>query len=575
MTKYPFKFLGSYTPEDTDIFFGRKDEIDILYNMVAQNSMLLVYGASGTGKTSLIQCGLAGRFKSYDWLALNIRRGTDINVSLKNILTRSITENGGEIPEEETERNLQQLIKAVYVSSFRPIYLIFDQFEELYVLGTPAEQQDFIKAVKEILKSEQPVKMIFSIREEYLGYLYEFETEVPDLLRKKLRIEPMTEQKVIDVLEGINNFSLSNVKIEADLKVLTREIFKRLNGEKKSLTVQLPYLQVFLDKLYMESSGNDKTHQKHAVITMDVLKGIGNIGDVLRNFLEEQVKTISEELSNNDEKNSTPVETIWKILLPFCTKEGTKIPISKQKLWDDLQETDKTIDKNISDKAVELFVTNRILNISDNLYELAHDSLALHIATKRSEEQISLMEVKSMLKNQVSMKAEARENFTEKQIIFLEPFLPKIKLEPEEDKLIESSRKAIIKQKNKQKRGLQITFASMAVALALMIMLSIWAVKAKRQAEIERIAADSASREATLALEQMNIAQDAKDAMEFNILASRANIILKAGGDPGPVLIKMDSIYLKNDAKKVGWKNKIDSINRIKKFIYDSIANNK
>ena len=303
MTKYPFKFLGSYTPEDTDIFFGRKDEIDILYNMVAQNSMLLVYGASGTGKTSLIQCGLAGRFKSYDWLALTIRRGTDINVSLKNILTRSITENGGEIPEEETERNLQQLIKAVYVSSFRPIYLIFDQFEELYVLGTPAEQQDFIKAVKEILKSEQPVKMIFSIREEYLGYLYEFETEVPDLLRKKLRIEPMTEQKVIDVLEGINNFSLSNVKIEADLKVLTREIFKRLNGEKKSLTVQLPYLQVFLDKLYMESSGNDKTHQKHAVITMDVLKGIGNIGDVLRNFLEEQVKTISEELSNNDEKN--------------------------------------------------------------------------------------------------------------------------------------------------------------------------------------------------------------------------------------------------------------------------------
>jgi hypothetical protein len=311
---------------------------------------------------------------------------------------------------------------------------------------------------------------------------------------------------------------------------------------------------------------------------MDVLKGIGNIGDVLRNFLEEQVKTISEELSNNDEKNSTPVETVWKILLPFCTKEGTKIPISKQKLWDDLQETDKTIDKNISDKAVELFLTNRILNISDNLYELAHDSLALHIATKRSEEQIALMEVKSLLKNQVSMKAEARENFTEKQINFLEPFLTKIKLEPEESKLIESSKKAIVKQKNKQKRGLQITFAAMAVALALMTMLTVWAVKAKRQAESEKIAADIARKKANDALDQMNIAKDAKDAMEFNILAGRANIILKAGGDPGPVLLYMDSIYRNKDArsvKKVEWKNKIDSINRVKQFIYDSVANQK
>ena len=100
--KYPFKFLDSYNQNDTDIFFGRDEEIEALYEMVFQNSMLLVYGASGTGKTSLIQCGLAGRFKSYDWLALTIRRGTNINESLEKTL---IAAGGDEIDDEEARSN--------------------------------------------------------------------------------------------------------------------------------------------------------------------------------------------------------------------------------------------------------------------------------------------------------------------------------------------------------------------------------------------------------------------------------------------------------------------------------------
>jgi len=98
--KYPFKFLDSYNQNDTDMFFGRDEEIVALYEMVFQNSILLVYGASGTGKTSLIQCGLAGRFKSYDWLALTIRRGTNINASLEKAL---IAAGGNDIDDEEAK----------------------------------------------------------------------------------------------------------------------------------------------------------------------------------------------------------------------------------------------------------------------------------------------------------------------------------------------------------------------------------------------------------------------------------------------------------------------------------------
>lgn len=59
MIKSPFKFLDSYTIEDREIFFGRDQEITELYRRVFESKILLVYGASGTGKSSLVNCGLA------------------------------------------------------------------------------------------------------------------------------------------------------------------------------------------------------------------------------------------------------------------------------------------------------------------------------------------------------------------------------------------------------------------------------------------------------------------------------------------------------------------------------------
>src|SRR5690606_30506406 len=81
---------NAYTQSDRDFFFGREEEIASLYEMVFQTDILLIYGASGTGKTSLIQCGLANKFQPYDWLALTIRRGTDINQSLHHSLQDAI-----------------------------------------------------------------------------------------------------------------------------------------------------------------------------------------------------------------------------------------------------------------------------------------------------------------------------------------------------------------------------------------------------------------------------------------------------------------------------------------------------
>lgn len=536
MKKYPFKFLDAYEKEDTDLFFGRDEEIEALYEMIFQSAILLVYGASGTGKTSLIQCGLASKFQSHDWQAITVRRGSNMNASFEKALADA---GGDNVVAEESmdwldevmnESNvatttkqlspLAQSLKKIYLASFRPVYLIFDQFEELFILGSLAEQDQFIQTIKEILQVEQPVKMIFSIREEYLGHLNRFERAVPQLLRKKLRVEPMNLDKVRQVIMGATTLKASNVRLKEDEEVsIAESIFDKIKGRQKTLTIQLPYLQVFLDKLYLQIT-YDESRRADATFTLNALHEIGDIGDVLRNFLEEQATAISKKLSAV--YNNVSREATWNILSPFATLEGTKEPISKKDLYERLPD----VDPSLVDAAVEAFINSRILRYTEetDLYELAHDSLAKRIAEKRSDEEIALLEIKRLVKTQTSLKSDARELFSEKQLNFIEPFLEKIKLSVEERELITQSHEAVARQKAAEKeqqeretqrlqerqqllektQRTQTRFIRwIGVALVLMIALAIWAYTQKQTALLNEQKAQLNQQKAQRALDDI------------------------------------------------------------------------
>jgi DNA replication protein DnaC len=59
--------LDAYTANDTDIFVGREVEEKKLFQQLRNTTLNLLYGMSGTGKTSLAQCGLAKFYDGADW----------------------------------------------------------------------------------------------------------------------------------------------------------------------------------------------------------------------------------------------------------------------------------------------------------------------------------------------------------------------------------------------------------------------------------------------------------------------------------------------------------------------------
>jgi hypothetical protein len=166
--KSPFKFLDSYTKDDRDIFFGRDREIEELYQRVFESKLLLVYGASGTGKSSLIHCGLANKFRETDWLPLVIRRGGNLLSSMATVIESvSLTKQTDLI---NTDVQFKKAVRSLYLDYYKPLFFIFDQFEELFIFGTKEEDESFIKILKSLLSSDLQCKFIFIIREEYLGY---------------------------------------------------------------------------------------------------------------------------------------------------------------------------------------------------------------------------------------------------------------------------------------------------------------------------------------------------------------------------------------------------------------------
>ena len=352
----PFKFLDAYEKEDKNIFFGRDVEIETLYQMSFQTNLILVYGMSGTGKTSLIRCGLANKFDDSDWFEIFIRRQKNINQSLLEELKASDKDNSF-----ESDYKVPEMVHSLYLDFLRPVYLIFDQFEELFILGNEQEQSAFIHTVKALLDADLPCKLIFVIREEYLAHLSEFEKVVPSLFNKRLRVERMTRTNAIDVV--VNTLSNERFSISLSDDKVAGNIIDVLTEDRGR--VELTYLQVFLDKLYRIAGKQDPDN---IVFTNELVRGIGGIEDILGDFLDEQLEVFKEEVGSADEAKR------WLKL--FVSDKGTKVPIYRKELIERLPDLKE---EKIS-KYLDFFVARRILRPIDNdQYELTHDSLAERI----------------------------------------------------------------------------------------------------------------------------------------------------------------------------------------------------
>lgn len=436
----PFKFLEAYERKDKEIFFGRGKEIELLYNTTFKTNLCLVYGKTGTGKTSLIQCGLANRFRQTDWFDLYIRRRGDINTSLRREIRKK-----AETPIEE-DATIVESIRSLYLDFLRPIYLIFDQFEELFTLGSKEEQQEFFKPVAELLESKTSCKIIFVMREEYIAWLYDFEKVVPSLFDNRIRIEPMQMSNVEEVIRGsASAFGIELFQPDETVKTIV------INNKDKKGEIQLPFLQVYLDRLYREAANTAVVQEDMSAgeevrirFTPALVERIGKMSDVMAAFLDEQTSQIEGNLIKK--YPHVPVESVWQILNEFVSLEGTNLPLEKETLYAKLPLNQDEVDFCLTEleKARILRQTDK-----DKTYEITHDTLAQRIDENRSVEEKTLLKVEKLVKDRFAAYEDTRALLTKGDLGYIEHYEDKLKskLNAEEISFIVKSKKKVSRRK--------------------------------------------------------------------------------------------------------------------------------
>jgi hypothetical protein len=458
MVRRPYKFLDAFEKEDHDIFFGRQREIEEIHSRLFYSNLLVLYGPSGTGKTSILKCGLTNRIPESDWKPLHIRRNANIIESIDRELEKK-----AQTP-LKINFTLEQKLRSVYLDYLTPIFLIFDQLEELFVFGHQNEQQEFIRLITDITNDpETNVKVIFIIREEYLADLSGFEEMLPNIFDNRFRIERMGR---LNLLEAIKcPADVCGVRLDDGL---AEEAIEKITDEKGN--TELTYVQVLMDHLYKVAEAREA---ENIHLQLDDLRKLGQLSNLMSRFLDDQLLQIN---------NAKAGEEVLKTMISL---DGTKKPMRISDIQQSLQQLNKKVDNDQLLNIVQYFVNVRILREKDEngFYELRHDSLAYRIYERMTLVEKELIEVQQFLRQAFERYKRHRILLRKEDLAYIAPYEAKLIPEREINEFLLLSKKALMRS-TKRKRNIAIT-----TAISILLILSgftIWALKERRIADRQK-----------------------------------------------------------------------------------------
>ncbi len=373
----PFKFLDSYDIADADIFFGRDNEIDELLRHFHSSGHVLIYGESGSGKSSLVQCGLRSRIPEADalFIPLRVHQAGLPSISLQ-ISTHAIgaLEEAAEIP---SGAGLVVTLRAAREAASRPLVLFFDQFEELFIFHDNETRQRFADDLVAIQQAALNVKVIIGIRQDYLAHLSELEDTVEGLFDNRFWLRRMSRENAAHAV--VQACTTCDVKIDDGV---AKAVLQRLDPN--GLGIELPYLQVAMDRLYRQALAENPTQP---IITQQDAEALGDLANILGSFLVEEVA-----------KLPSP-DTGRQILKAFVTREATRRSLDRDAVAQESAGFGAAIPPDVLDHHLHQLASVRILREIAGTYELRHDALALTVSGWISEVEKELIEVRDNLVN--------------------------------------------------------------------------------------------------------------------------------------------------------------------------------
>ena len=382
----PYVGLRPYGRADGPNFFGRSREIRAVSNLWLANRLLVVYGASGIGKTSLIQAGVLPLFRAagadrdavvlpvgqlphdtaYPARPLRGRRQHEFA-----LLSAWSPQTG---PRELVGMSLVDLLRKLPEATDKygdplPLLAVIDQFEELFVPRAGAAEQvdDFLRTLAEAIDKVPSLHLLISIREDSVAHLLPYETRIAGHSRARFQVGGLTPPNALLAVTG---------PVRATTRSFAPGVAERLVDDLRTVTftdgvgdsipvvgeaVEPAALQVVCEQLWATLPPNA------GIITTAHLNDRGDVDQLLLDFCRAAVHATAREHGIEESE-------IWAWLTrTFVTDAGRRGTV-----YEGVTSTGG-LPNEVAQELVDRRVLRAEVRAGSRWYELLHDRLIVPI----------------------------------------------------------------------------------------------------------------------------------------------------------------------------------------------------
>ena len=420
LDRYPGPHPFRDTPEDCLVFFGRETQSEMLSLRIQAARLLLLFGKSGLGKTSLLQAGVFPKLREVQLLPILVR------------LSEPVKEAAGKEEKQVEGHELLDLVKDAARIATRHIpdleyvpgegsslweflktamfwqgellmtpVLVFDQFEELFTLRDQTFRTFFAQEVGAVVSGNVPkalrrrgdlndrppnVRIVFAFKEEFLAHLIELNSDIPRLLQEYCRLVGLSDKDARKAIRKPAALSVSDIVYDPHVQFASPsfEYDEEALGEivsvvkARSETIEPFQLQLICRRAetIVNSLASHQTitaliPETPHTITLGLLGGRAGIESIIQDFYTDEIGKLQVSCG----QKSKAKELCEAGLL---SNEGNRVPMTKDRIINDYG-----IESGTLQKLVDARLLRTEPRHDTQLYELSHDALARSIYKNR------------------------------------------------------------------------------------------------------------------------------------------------------------------------------------------------
>ncbi|MEO1145462.1 MAG: caspase family protein [Cyanobacteria bacterium J06638_22] len=164
----PYRGLEPFTVKTHRFFFGRQQTVTQLRQGIEQANVVVLVGASGSGKSSVVRAGLIPALQGIGWRMLQpIRPGFEPMAELKRTIAREVHRRSEIqiVHEAVAQMSLAEAIACI--PGNERLLLFIDQFEEIFTVCTSeVEQRQFIDCLTQNTGSR--LAIVIALRADFV-----------------------------------------------------------------------------------------------------------------------------------------------------------------------------------------------------------------------------------------------------------------------------------------------------------------------------------------------------------------------------------------------------------------------